>query len=140
MTLLTWKSDREATHEQALRGLREVTPDRLQEMLAGAMKDRDDRLQAAITRLEVNDAEAAQLLRNVLEELDGLRYGRDMDLGLRTSLPLQPATSTPCTRAGSSKTSFMQPAAFPSTKREPHGRPCTVHVRMPRLVRTGRSM
>ena len=61
-------------NQEALSRLREVTPDTLQAMLADALKERDERLDDAIEQLQHVNAEAAQLLRSVLDELEVLRH------------------------------------------------------------------
>lgn len=73
-TLQKWKARREAANQEALSRLREVTPDALQTMLADALKDRDEKLEGAIEQLHLVNAEAAQLLRGVLDELQVLRH------------------------------------------------------------------
>jgi hypothetical protein len=72
-TLQKWKASREAKNQEALSRLREVTPDALQIMLAGALKERDERLDDAIEQFKQVNAEAAQLLQSVLDELQVLR-------------------------------------------------------------------
>jgi hypothetical protein len=79
-TLQKWKASREAMNQEALSRLREVTPDTLQTMLADALKERDERLDDAIEQLQHVNAEAAQLLQSVLDELEVLRHANTYGL------------------------------------------------------------
>lgn len=80
-TLLQWKSEREASGQAALEGLREVTEDRLQEMIAEALTSRDERIEDALNRFQQLDSEAAGLLRDLLDEVAELRQlGSILDL------------------------------------------------------------
>jgi hypothetical protein len=79
-TLQKWKADREATNQEALSRLREVTPQALQAMLSDALKERDERLGSAIEQLQQVNAEAAQYLRGVLDELQVLRHANSFAL------------------------------------------------------------
>jgi hypothetical protein len=51
-------------------------------LLAEVIKDRDERLHQALERLEQSDAEAAQLLRGLVHELEGLQGSRYLDSGV----------------------------------------------------------
>jgi hypothetical protein len=79
-TLQKWKAKREAGNQEALSRLREVTPDTLQAMLTGALKERDDKIYEAIGQLQQVNAEAAQLLRNVIDELEMVRQANSYGL------------------------------------------------------------
>jgi hypothetical protein len=68
-TLRRWKAQREAGPRRALRRLREVTPDGLRALVADGLKDHDDKLEHALYRLEERDAEAAALMRGLIDEL-----------------------------------------------------------------------
>lgn len=81
-TLQKWKAEREKDHEAALSRLREVTPEGLQQIFASVLKDRDERLHGLLESLERSDAEAAQLIRSLLDELEGLRHSRYIDGGV----------------------------------------------------------
>lgn len=80
--LETWKAEREKDHEAALSRLRWVTPEGLQQILSASLEERDQRLHSALERLEQNDAEAAQLLRGLMDEVAGLRHLRYIDAGV----------------------------------------------------------
>ena len=80
--LLGWKAKRETEHQDALNGLREVTPQGLQRLIAEVVKDRDDKIMNVLNRLEASDAEGAELLRGVLRELAELRQSRFLDAGI----------------------------------------------------------
>jgi hypothetical protein len=68
-TLRRWKAQREAEPRQALQRLREVTPDGLRKIVADGLKDHDGKLEQALYRLEDRDAEAAVLMRGLIDEL-----------------------------------------------------------------------
>jgi len=75
-TLLQWKADREAGGQDALAGLTGLTEGGLREIVIEAFSARHDKILEALARLEDKDAEAAQLMRELLDELDQLRaYG-----------------------------------------------------------------
>jgi hypothetical protein len=80
LTLQKWKASRETANQEALSRLREVTPDTLQTMLADALKERDEKLDDAIEQLQQVNAEAAQLLHSVLDELQVLRHANTYGL------------------------------------------------------------
>jgi hypothetical protein len=69
-----WKADRESDQYEALRGLRDVTEDRLVELIAQAQKDRNQEFAKVLHRLENSDREAAALLRELSDELAQVRY------------------------------------------------------------------
>ncbi|WP_123798412.1 hypothetical protein [Amycolatopsis keratiniphila] len=77
-TLKQWKSTRETKGSQALRGLRHLTEDRLQEMLSEAIQERDDEIKQTLKRLEKTDADAAALIRELREETQASRYGNPL--------------------------------------------------------------
>ena len=83
-----WKAERETKHEAALSRLREITPAALQHVLTPALKDRDERAHSALLRLEASDAEAAQLLRNLVDEMANLRQSRYPASGVTESFTL----------------------------------------------------
>lgn len=85
-TLEKWKSEREQDHKAALSKLSNVTPEGLQSVLAQVLKDRDVRLHQALERLEQSDAEAAQLLRGLVDEVASLRHSRYGDSGVTEEL------------------------------------------------------
>jgi len=68
-----WKSERESSKSSALQTLHDITEDRLQGLIIGALKDRNDQIAVTLTRLERNDAQAASLLREMADELAALR-------------------------------------------------------------------
>jgi hypothetical protein len=68
-TLRRWKAQREVGPRQALERLREVTPDGLRELVADGLRDHDDKLAHALGRLGDRDAEAAALMRGLIDEL-----------------------------------------------------------------------
>ena len=72
-TLREWKASRETVNQEALSRLREVTPEGLQAMLTDALNLRDARLEGAIEQLREINAEAAQLLYGILDEVQALR-------------------------------------------------------------------
>lgn len=71
--LLKWKTDREAPGQAALAGLRELTEDRLQELIAPVYELRQEQILAALERLKENDSEAAGLMRQMFEEIEQFR-------------------------------------------------------------------
>jgi len=81
-TLQKWKAQREKNHEAALSRLREITPEGLQQIFAAVLADRDERLHGLLERLERSDAEAAQLLRSLIDEVADLRHSRYIDGGV----------------------------------------------------------
>ncbi|MFD1147398.1 hypothetical protein [Saccharothrix hoggarensis] len=81
-TLQEWKEIRESGRFQALRGLRDLTEDRLQDMIATATRERDEDIKRTLDRLERSDAEAAGLLRELRDEVkarEGRRSALDVD-------------------------------------------------------------
>lgn len=76
-TLRRWKAEHEAEDAQALAALGEVTEATLQQIISAAIGEHDQKLRQVLGRLERNDAEAAQMLRDILHELDYLRHNLD---------------------------------------------------------------
>jgi hypothetical protein len=72
-TLLAWKAEREADAQDALAGLSGLTEDSLQDIITEAFEAREDKVMETLARLEANDAEAAKVMREILDELDHLR-------------------------------------------------------------------
>lgn len=70
-----WKRDREKGKVDTLRGLRGITEDRLVDLITQAIKDRDRDIKETLERLERIDADAALLMRELLDELNQLRHG-----------------------------------------------------------------
>lgn len=89
-TLLEWKASRETVNQEALSRLREVTPDALQTMLTDALNERDDRLEGAIEQLRQVNAEAAQLLYGLLDEVQALRRAAFSEEFIRAANRLHP--------------------------------------------------
>lgn len=77
--LREWKARREGPEISTLRGLRELTEERLQKMLLDAVIERDRYIETALKRFEEMDFEAAHLLRQMLEELKDLRTHGPLD-------------------------------------------------------------
>jgi hypothetical protein len=74
--LLKWKVDREAGGQGALAGLTRLTEDDLQDILTEAFAAKQEKIMEALERLEQNDADAANVMRGLLDELDQMRaYG-----------------------------------------------------------------
>ena len=71
--LKEWKAEREAARGPALKTLGGVTEDRLQALIVDAIVSRNNEIQETLTRLERNDAQAAELLRELVNELGELR-------------------------------------------------------------------
>jgi hypothetical protein len=65
-----WKSDREKEGLAVLRGLRELTEDRLQEMITEALESQVKKLDEAINRLGQIDPDAASILRGLATGLN----------------------------------------------------------------------
>lgn len=65
-----WKTDRETANLAELKGLREVTEERLQEMITGALETQVQRLNEAIERLGKSDPDAARTLRRLATGLN----------------------------------------------------------------------
>jgi chromosome segregation ATPase len=73
-----WKADREQGGLENLRGLRDVTEDKLVEMISTAIQERDEDVRQTLARLEQTDEEAAELLRELRDELYSLRGGQSI--------------------------------------------------------------
>jgi hypothetical protein len=71
--LQEWKAQREGPEGAALRGVSDLTEERLQEMILEVIVVRDKRIDTAIERFEEVDFEAARVLRDMLGELNYLR-------------------------------------------------------------------
>jgi hypothetical protein len=71
--LRKWKADREAGAPERLRGLRDVTEEKLVTMISSAIQQRDDDITRTLDRLEKTDSEAAALIRELREELVAAR-------------------------------------------------------------------
>ncbi|MBB2940528.1 hypothetical protein FB565_000232 [Actinoplanes lutulentus] len=74
--LQDWKMMRERSGLAALRGLRGLTEDRLQELIAGSFTEVASQIDDAVDRLAAIDAEAADLLRPLVEQLAELKFSR----------------------------------------------------------------
>ncbi|MFI5933825.1 hypothetical protein [Actinoplanes sp. NPDC051494] len=74
--LQDWKIMREGPGLGALRGLRGLTEERLQELIGGSFAEFTDQIEGAIDRLSAIDTEAADLLRPLVERLAELRFSR----------------------------------------------------------------
>jgi hypothetical protein len=68
-TLRAWKVTREAAGHAALRGLRGLTEDRLQEMLTASLGTFRDQLDDALAELQHVNSNAADLLRPLINDL-----------------------------------------------------------------------
>ena len=77
-----------------------VTAEGLQNVLAEVLKDRDERLHQALGRLEQSDAEAAELLRGLVDEVASLRHSRYGDGGVSEELARRPSICTGCFSRG----------------------------------------
>lgn len=78
--LQEWKAQREGPEISELRGVLELTEERLQEMIVEAVVARDKRIDAALKRFEEMDFEAARVLKDMMEELNYLRaHGSVLD-------------------------------------------------------------
>lgn len=74
--LKQWKSQRETSGQSALAGLRNLTEERLQEVISEALEFRDNQMQEALDRFTEIDSEAAEVLRGLVNELDEVqRHG-----------------------------------------------------------------
>lgn len=73
-TLQTWKIAREADGHASLKGLGDLTEDRLQEMINSAFTVFGTKLDSALDRLELIDLEAASLLRPLIDDLKRARF------------------------------------------------------------------
>jgi hypothetical protein len=79
--LQNWKSTREAPGQAALRGLRDLTEERLQELISASF-------QSFKTEFESVNLEAAKLLRPLINELVEARFhARFPDARMRTPPP-----------------------------------------------------
>ncbi|MGH3699100.1 MAG: hypothetical protein ACRDRU_20715 [Pseudonocardiaceae bacterium] len=71
--ILKWKTDRETPGQAALAGLRELTEDRLQELISDAYELRQGQILEVLERLEKQDPEAAIFMQQMLEEIEQFR-------------------------------------------------------------------
>ncbi|MEU3229643.1 HNH endonuclease [Nocardiopsis alba] len=71
--LFKWKEGREADGQEKLSGLRNVTEDRLQDLLSSVIAQQGKRIEDAISKLENFDSEAAAAVRELLDEVNQLR-------------------------------------------------------------------
>jgi hypothetical protein len=72
-TLEEWKEQREADAHGKLSGLRNLTEPRLQELMNETLVEQNKKIDETIARLEQSDAEAAKVMRDLLEQLDDIR-------------------------------------------------------------------
>lgn len=72
-TLERWKNERESGVVDKLRGLRDVTEEMLVELIAEAVRQREQDINATLARLERTDSEAAELMRELRDELQTAR-------------------------------------------------------------------
>lgn len=78
--LLKWKSDREAKGQDALAGLTRLTEEDLEKVIIDAFMAKQEQIMETLERLEEKDAEAANVMRSLLDELDQMRmYGPFLD-------------------------------------------------------------
>jgi hypothetical protein len=80
--LREWKAQREADGQAALAGLRNVTEERLQDLVTETMAPGVQQIQDAIRRLEQFDSEAAALLQGLINQLTDSRYPLILDEGI----------------------------------------------------------
>ena len=73
--LRTWKAQGEGPGVGALRGLGGLTEERLQDMIQDAYAQRDEEVNATLDRLERQGDDAANVIRELLAELDQVRSG-----------------------------------------------------------------
>jgi uncharacterized protein (DUF849 family) len=86
-TLLEWKAAREAEGQDALAGLTRLTEDSLETIITEAFTEKQEQIMETLARLEENDSEAADLMRELIEELEHLRqYGTFLDIDAAASL------------------------------------------------------
>jgi hypothetical protein len=68
--LRDWKSQREEDGAAALRSLRGLTEEKLQELITKAIEVRDKKNEDTLARFAETDSEAAALLKDLIEELN----------------------------------------------------------------------
>ncbi|MDR7301821.1 hypothetical protein [Haloactinomyces albus] len=68
-----WKFERESTNVAELRGLTNVTEDRLQELISDAMEVHDKQIKDSLDQLHAINSEAADVLRSLVSELESSR-------------------------------------------------------------------
>lgn len=71
--LRQWKAEREAGAPERLRGLQDVTEEKLVTMISSAVKQRDADIKRTLERLENTDTEAAELIQELRDEILSLR-------------------------------------------------------------------
>ncbi|WP_285748623.1 hypothetical protein [Lentzea sp. NBRC 105346] len=71
--LLDWKADRETAGQQRLHAQAPITVEVFETVIAEAMERRDEQINEILVRLERTDLEAAQLMRELREELVEIR-------------------------------------------------------------------
>ena len=71
--LLRWKADREAEGQDALAGLTRLTEEDLQNIIFDAFAAKHDQIMETLERLEKKDSDAANVMRELLDELDQMR-------------------------------------------------------------------
>ena len=74
--LQDWKTIREGSGLGALRSLRGLTEERLQELIGGSFVEVATQIEDAVDRLAAIDAEAAELLRPLVEQMAELKFSR----------------------------------------------------------------
>ena len=81
-TLESWKATREAGGQEALKGLKDLTEGRLDEMLTTAFSLVKEEVAEALSRFERVDEESAQLIRQLLSGLNDhtAQYRLDADI------------------------------------------------------------
>jgi hypothetical protein len=90
--LEAWKEEREEGNYDKLRGLHDVTEDALVDRIASAFSDQSEDIRATLARLEVSDAQAADLIRELTAEINSLRSAGpviDPDVVARLSMAAQ---------------------------------------------------
>lgn len=75
-TMESWKKARETAGQAVLQGLRGLTEEQLQDMITASFEDFKATFQDAIDRLEQVNAQAAALLRPLVNDLAEMRFKR----------------------------------------------------------------
>lgn len=81
-----WKAHREKGKLGQLQGLTGLTEDRLQEIIAVAFKESTEEIRRIIARLEINDSDAAILLREAARHLN-LDTADELNMAARSLTP-----------------------------------------------------
>lgn len=84
--LRDWKSQREQDGAAALRSLRGLTEEKLQELITEAIEVRDKKIEDALARFAKTDSEAATLLKGLIEELNNIHRRPILDEGIVSQL------------------------------------------------------